>query len=248
MVDGKSLKPLLLSKNPEWPERLVFNYWRGRTSVRSQQYRLDHENRLYDMLSDPGQYQDISSEKPDIHDQMVLAKNAWEEKVLPELPLVDNRTFPLGHPDFKFTQIPARDGIAHGNVQRSNRFPNCSFFTNWVSTEDKITWEVEVVETGDFEVVLYYTCPEKDIGSSFELRFNDNSISGVITEAHNPPLRGMEDDRVERIESYVKDFKPLRLGKVHLEKGTGTLSLQATEIPGSQVMDIRLLMFERVGL
>jgi arylsulfatase A-like enzyme len=248
VIDGKSLKPLLLSKNPEWPERLIYNNWRGRTSVRSQQYRLDHENRLFDMLSDPGQYKDISHDNPDVHDQLVLAKTAWEDQVLSELPLVDDRTFPLGHPDFKFTQIPARDGMSHGNIERSNRFPNCSFFTNWTSTEDKITWKVEVVETGDFEVVLYYTCHEEDVGSSFELTFNDNTISGKITEAHDPPLRGMEDDRVERIESYVKDFKALNLGKIHLDKGTGTLNLQATHIPGKQVMDFRLLMFERVGL
>ena len=106
VIDGKSLEPLLLSENPEWPNRLIFNYWRGRTSVRSQQYRLDHENRLFDMMEDPGQYQDVSAENPEIHDQLVLAKTAWEKKVLSELPRVDERTFPLGHPDFKYSSGP----------------------------------------------------------------------------------------------------------------------------------------------
>ena len=56
----------------------------------------------------------------------------------------------------------------------------------------------------------------------------------------------MDEDRDKRIESYVKDFKPLDLGVISLKKGIGTLTLQALDIPGSQVMDFRLMMFERV--
>ena len=246
VVDGRSLKPLLLEKDPEWPDRLIINHWRDRTSIRNQQYRLDFENKLFDMVSDPGQYSDISSEMSEIHDQLVLAKVAWEKEVLSELPLVDERTFPLGHPDFKYTQVPARDGKAHGNIQRSNRYPNCSFFTHWVDIEDKITWDVEVVEDGNFKVTIYYTCPEKDVGSNFSITLNDSKLTGQIIEAHDPPLTGMDEDRDKRIESYVKDFKPLDLGVISLKKGIGTLTLQALDIPGSQVMDFRLMMFERV--
>jgi len=92
----------------------------------------------------------------------------------------------------------------------------------------------------------YYTCPEKDIGSVFQLSFNENTIKGKITEAHDPPLVGMDEDRVVRHNSYVKDWKTMELPVIHLEKGTGDLTLQALDIPGSQVMDFRLLMFERM--
>ena len=71
-------------------------------------------------------------------------------------------------------------------------------------------------------------------------------LRGKIIEAHDPPLRGDENDRVKRQESYVKDFKPMSLGTIHLEKGKGTLTLQATEISGKQVMEFRLLMLTRV--
>jgi hypothetical protein len=33
---------------------------------------------------------------------------------------------------------------------------------------------------------------------------------------------------------------------MHLDKGRGELILRALSIPGSQVMDFRLLMFERI--
>jgi hypothetical protein len=57
----------------------------------------------------------------------------------------------------------------------------------------------------------------------------------------------MGNDRIERGESYVKDFRPLNLGVIHLAKGPGQLSLKALEIPGATVMDLRLLMFERMN-
>ena len=246
-LDGISLKPLLLEDNPDWEERLLISHWANKTSVRSQQYRLGAFGELFDMVEDPGQANDISAQQPEIAEQLTKAKEKWELEVLSELPAEDTRTFPIGHPDFSFTQIPARDGRAFGNIKRSNKFPNCSFFTNWTSITDSISWEAEVLESGEFEVALYYTCPAEDAGSVFELSFGKSKLSGKITEAHDPPLRGMEHDRVHRGESYVKDFSRMPVGTIHLDKGKGVLCLKALEIPGSQVMDFRLLMLKRLN-
>jgi hypothetical protein len=61
-------------------------------------------------------------------------------------------------------------------------------------------------------------------------------------------LKGMENDRVERrMESYVKDFKSMKMGTIHLKKGRGLLTLKALEVPGSQVMDFRLIMLKRIN-
>ena len=58
--------------------------------------------------------------------------------------------------------------------------------------------------------------------------------------AHNPPLVGQAEDRVPRRgESYVKDFRPLRLGIFPLAKGHGELTLRALDIPGKQAIDVR---------
>jgi len=245
-LDGKSLKTLLLEEKIEWEDRLIFNYWNGRTSVRSQKYRLDENGKLFDMENDPGQYLDISGEKPEMAKTLEQAAEKWNKDVAAELLDNDNRPFLIGHPNADFTQIPARDGVGHGNIIRSNRFPNDSYFTNWTNIDDRITWDVDVVAGGDFEVVIYYTCAKKDIGSTFEVTLGENKLTGKIIDAFDPPLRGMEHDRIERQESYVKDFKPLNLGTMRLEKGRGQLTLKALEIPGSQVMDFRLLMFNRI--
>ena len=246
-LDGVSLKSLLFSDNAAWPERLIFSHWNGRVSVRNQRYRLDHEGKLFDIQQDPGQKQDVSLQQPAMTFMLGKESERWQAEVLSQLPAKDDRPFPLGHPDFRYTQLPARDGTPTGKITHSNRFPNCTFFTNWSRVEDEISWDIDVLEGDDFQVTLYYTCPPGDVGSEFEIRFRENRLAGKITEAFDPPLRGMEHDRVERMESYVKDFKPLDLGIMYLEKGRGSLTIRALSIPGSRVMDLRMLMFTRVS-
>lgn len=245
-LDGISLKPIILGENTKKQERLIFSHWNNRVGVRNQKYRLDNDNLLFDMENDPGQKTDVSAKKPEILRKLVEAKNTWKKEVLSKLDRNEKRPFTIGHPDYTYNQLPARDGIPHGNIKRSNRWPNCSFFTNWISTSDSVTWDIEVLADGNFEVEIYYTCPEKDTGATFELSCGKNKLTGKITESHNPPLIGMENDRVERMESYVKDFKPLIAGTIHLGKGKKQLTLKATEIPGEQAMELRLLMLSRI--
>ncbi len=155
----------------------------------------------------------------------------------------DDRPFPVGYAEFATTILPARDGVPYGNVRRSARAPNCSYFTNWVSADDKITWDVEVANSGNYQAVIYYTCAEENVGSTIELRFNRSRIQGKVTEPHDPPLVGEEFDRVSRGgESYVKKFRALRIGVFRLEKGRGQLTLRALDVPGKQVMDVRAVM------
>jgi len=247
-IDGKSLAPLLFGSNKDWEDRFVYNYFRNQLSIRSQDYRLDNDNRLYDMVNDQSQTTDVSADLPEIKKRHLAAKEYYNKTVLSELPKVDSRPFLIGHPDFKNTQIPARDGIAHGNIKRSNRWPNCSFFTNWIDVKDSITWDVEVAQEGDFDIILYYTCAQQNVGTDISLSFRNQQIEKKITEAHDPPLIGMEEDRGDlRAESYVKDFKPIDMGKIHLTKGKGKLVLSTSNIPGEASIDFRLLMLKRVS-
>ena len=250
-LDGVSLAPLLTQpENKDWPhaERLIFSHWKGRVSARSQQHRLDNKGALFDLGSDPGQRKDISKRYPDIHTKMQKALADWSAETLPGLTQkTDQRPFLIGHPDAVYTQLPARDAEVSGKITRSNKFPNCSFFTNWIDPADTISFVGEVPADGSFEIELHYACPADDIGSTIELSFGEAKLTTKLTEPHDPPLRGMENDRTEgRAESYVKDFKAIPLGTINLKKGNGPLTLRAVEMPGKQVMEFRLLLLKRV--
>lgn len=244
-LDGRSVKPLLLGTTEPWPERMIFSHWNKRVSLRTQQYRLDMKGALYDMVADPRQDRDISEEKPEIASKLREAIDRWKEEVLPSI-AEDDRPFPIGY-DGHPTILPARDGVATGQAQRSAKAPNCSYFTNWTSTEDRITWDVEVLQAGEYEVIVYYTCPAADVGATFELSVGDVAIRSRVTEANDPPARGAESDRADRgNESYVKDFRPLVVGMMRLVGGRSLLTLRALDLPGSQVMEVRAVVLKKV--
>ncbi|MBL8213891.1 MAG: arylsulfatase [Bryobacterales bacterium] len=240
-LDGKDLSPLLLDKPVQWPDRMIFSHWAKRTSVRTQQYRLTDEGRLYDMVADPGQKQDIAAAQPKVVARLQKAIKDWSAEVLPKGP--DNRPYPVGHS--RMTYLPARDGNSTGGIERSNRAPNSSYFTKWSSPEDRITWDIEVAQAGDYEAVLHYTAPQA--GSTIELSFAGAKLERMIAEAHNPPLYGMKEDRHNRgTESYAKAFRPLKLGVIRLPAARGLITLRALKVNGPEVADVRYLILTRV--
>ncbi|HEY5312056.1 MAG TPA: sulfatase-like hydrolase/transferase, partial [Pirellulales bacterium] len=238
-LDGVSVAPLLLGSVANWPQRLIYSYWGHKVSVRSQQYRLDAAGKLYDMTQNPGQETDVAAGHPDMAAKLKAAVERWRSDVLSEL-TEEVAPFTVGYRAFPLTQLPARDGVAHGKIQRSAKAPNCSFFTHWTSPRDSITWDIDVATAGRYEAVVYYACSQADLGSQIELSFGGHRVAARVTKLSDPPLIGAADDRVPRKgESYVKDFKPMRLGEIHLDRGRGPLTLRASQVAGEQVMDVR---------
>ena len=240
-LDGRSLKPLLMGEEVAWSDRIILSHQRAQLSARNQRFRLDVAGKLYDMVADGGQTTDVSQDHPEVHAALSDAVAKFRAEVLP---VTDDRPFAVGH--WKSTRLPARDGVSAGSIARSAGAPNCSYFTHWTQVGDRMTWEIEVGTTGDYDAAIYYTCPAEDVGATVALAFhgaNTATVQGRVHDAHDPPLVGADDDRCPRKgESYVKDFAPLSLGTIHLTAGRGTLTLRALDIPGSQVMDVRRVM------
>lgn len=248
-LDGRDLTPLFKGTASDWPDRPIFSLWAGRISVRTQQFRLDHEGQLFDMLNDPGQTTPCNDAHPAVAAELTAAVQAWRAEMIPpdsprQLPAernaVDERPIPVGYRELPLTMLPARDGTPHGDVQRSSSAPNCSYFVNWKSTDDRITWLLEVQTTGEYEVSIDYTCPLEDVGSVIELQFGADRLRGTVTPGWDPPLY-TNQDTVARppAESQMKPFRNLPLGTLRLQSGTGPLTLRALTIPGQSVMDVR---------
>jgi arylsulfatase A-like enzyme len=237
-LDGRDLTPLLLGQRVDWPDRLLFSHQNGNVSARSQRHRLDARGALFDMLDDPGQTKNIAPEEPEIAARMAKAVAEWRAEVLPKGK--DDRPFPVGYAEFPRTPLPARDGVAHGGVKRSAGAPNCSYFVNWTSLNDTMTWDIEVNTPGNYGVEILYTCPLADAGSTIELEFKSSKLEGRVAPGWDPPLYTNQDTiRRPAAESQMKEFRPLPLGTIRLEKGRGTMTLRAKEITGKSVMDVR---------
>jgi arylsulfatase A-like enzyme len=254
-LDGRDLSPLLIEDNPVWPDRMLVQSWAGRISVRSQDYRLDDQGRLFDMLQDPGQTTPLDPSPSEIRARMQGVADAYREEMFgPQGTTtpgggnaVDPRPFPVGYPEFPITRLPARDAEPRGMIRRSAPAPNSSYFTHWTSIEDRIVWNVQVMTAGTYRVTIDCTCAAKDVGSQVRLAWLDESVVARIDQAWDPPLYDHQDTIPRpRAESQLKDFRPWMLGMIHLAEGNGALTLSADAIPGSNVMDMKQLTLELV--
>ena len=153
---------------------------------------------------------------------------------------VDPRPLAIGYREFPITMLPARDGEPRGEMRRSGKAPNSSYFVNWTKPTDSAVWNIEVVTAGTYVVTLDYTCPQDDVGSTLELSFEGTLLKGKVADAWDPPLI-TDQDVVPRGtgESLMKPFHTMVLGEVRLEPGKGELKLRATDIPGKSVMELR---------
>ena len=247
-LDGVDLSPLLTGA-PEprdlsatLARRGLVASWAGKVSVRTTRHRLDAQGRLYDMTTDPGQTREITAAEPAEAARLRGIAEDWRRDVLEPARRRPPVPFPVGFPGSPHTELPARDGRSQGGIVRSGKAPNSSFFTDWKTASDAITWSVDVKTPGRYEALLWYTCPTADAGATVELSCGSAAVAARVAPGWDPPLE-RDDDRVPRAaEGYSKDFRPLPLGVIDLPAGPGTLSLRATTIPGKTVADVRRLV------
>ena len=238
-IDGANLEPLLKGGEVDWPDRALYAHTPNNrfTSIRTQQYRAGGNAKgLFDMEADPRQEHDLSKELPKVYRELQDKIEAWKNEVLATTP--PERVLAVGYPEFPLAVLNAQDGIASGDIHWSSVHPNASFFQDWHNLEDSVYWDIEVKTAGNYEVDVLYTCPAEDVGAVLGVSFKGSTVSATIEKPFDPPLKD-KDDRVERRESYEKDFQPLNLGTMKLEPGRGNLQLHALKKPGNTVADIR---------
>ncbi|MCY2971561.1 MAG: arylsulfatase [Planctomycetota bacterium] len=245
-LDGKDLSKLFFDADPQWPDRMIFSNWAGKTSVRTEQHRLDDKGALFDMKNDPAQTKNIAVNEPEVAKKLSDAVAQWRKEVIPKKS--DDRPIPVGFTQMPMTPLPARDGTASGKIKRSANAPNCSYFVNWNSKEDRINWDIEVNKQGTYAVEILYACPLKDAGSTIEISFNESKLVVKVVQGWDPPLI-TDQDVIPRpaAESIMKDFKILEAGKIKLSKGKGNLVLRALEIPGKEVMQVRAINLHMIS-
>jgi arylsulfatase A-like enzyme len=243
-LDGVSVAPLLFDPGRAWPDRHIFSFGLNTraVSVRTQRYRLDAEDALFDMDADPGQRTDVSADHQALVSELRGAAARMAAEVGHGAPLPD-RPFPVGHGPR--TWLPVRDGVTHGGVVRSSRHPNDAYAMSWTSPAGAVTWDVDVLTAGEYDVEVLYAVPAGDTGATVQLSFLDQRVSARVTEAHDPPLVGQAEDRTPRTESYTKAFRPFPLGRIRLASQRGELMLSAPVIPGAQAWEVSGVVLTR---
>ncbi len=242
-IDGISVKESLLT-NKINNNRYIFQHWGNRVSVRKEHYRLDQDNLLYDLINDKGETKPLINHP--IHQEMIQKKNEWIEQVLKLTPEIDSRPYPIAGSNFINTHLPAGEAKFSEGIQRSNQYPNDSFLINWTNSSDSIYWNAEVLETGNYYADIYYNAEKDEIGTEIEIIVGNQKGLISIEKEFNAQLKGMENDRFKRIESYVKDFIPQRSSIFQLEKGEQIIRLKRKTNSKGKGIEFKKIIFYKL--
>ena len=250
-IDGVSLAPWLTGQRDDVDDRILFSIKKNQVSVRQGDFRLDDQGRLFDVQRDPGQIKDLSGKRPDLTQKLTSLADQHRKAMSLEFAKYSDRPFTVGYS--QSTLLPARDGVAHGAISRSSKAPNNSFFENWSDLTGAITWKIEVPQEGDFDAVLRYTCRQSDVGARMRLEVetidaelaDDSILDFSVQEWFDPPLYDKSKERVKDSHYFVKDFKPLPIGRISLPKGRSIVRLRALEMRGSELIDVHSIQFVR---
>ncbi len=258
-IDGQSMAARLTDRsdepmpNPIDEDRLIFSTWKRSASVRSQRYRYHSTGELYHIAADRLENHDVALMFPEITKRMDQSLRVWMSEVGAgkERPKT-SEIFPVGHPDSKWTQLPARDASPKGQIKRSSPHPNSSFLTGWDRTSDRLTWDVDIQEAGRFETSIRYVGPPEAVGTQLSLTFQPTGgqqpdpVSATVHRSGDVSIVGEHYDRVPRTESYEKRWLSMSLGAIDLPVGPGVLKLSCPNIAGPGI-EFRLLLLERLS-
>jgi arylsulfatase A-like enzyme len=251
-LDGRSLRPLLEGNTTDWPDRTLFSHRFGNRvpeptpgAVRTQRYRAVNEGegwQLYDMETDPGEQGNIAEEHPDLTARLAAQYEAWFEDVTREG--FSRFPIPVGHPEEDPVSLPATQAWFEGGVayEQGQGWAN-DWLTSWTGTNDRIWWELDVVEAGTYDVSLEYLCPVDEAGA--RVRASAGESEATATVAGTALRQVPSPDRVPRKEVYEMEWEQLPLGPLQLPRGRVRLTLEAVENAQGRVLDLMAVRLDR---
>lgn len=253
-IDGISLKPALIDQHKLANDRIIFThrYWENKLqlrngSARSSQYRYvltRGEESLFDLVNDTGQQINLSKQKPEVFEQMRTAYADWFSDVSEGWEL--ESVIPCGYTEFPITHLHAVQSKISGDLKFHGKGYHHDWIINWVNPADTITWDIDVVQSGQYRVAAKYVCPELDIGAKIRITVDGKVLNSRVDKAYDPAIYPAFD-RAPLSGELEKPWATLEIGTIDLQKGITELILSADNMPGSQVMEVREVILERIN-
>jgi len=214
---------------------MIFTHWTGKISVRTQRHRLDSTGKLFDMETDPGQDRDIAKEQPEVAARLSKAVADWRQEMLPGLKN-DDRPFPWAILSFLSRNFRPATACRTATSSAAPPRPTAP------SSGTGLARRLDHLGRGSGHRrslrschLLHLPAGGSRLHRRTELQWQPDRGRGVGGQRPAHARRGKRS-RPAQGESYVKDFKPLRLGVIELKTGRGPLTLRSLNMPGKQVM------------
>ncbi|MCF8226402.1 MAG: arylsulfatase [Bacteroidales bacterium] len=242
-LDGIDLSRELI-ENRDIEDRMIFSHQVNSVvkptpvSVRTPRYRLAikyGDTLLYDMIADPGQEQDIKRDFPGIASSLTMKIDQWFSDVTMEgtgVPPV-----PVGYNESPRVTLPAPEASLEGSISFKGEM---GWANDWLigfkEGNNKATWPIEVIETGEYEVYAKLACNNPSAGDKLIWQTSSRQHTFALDKTFSAP-RVFTPDRVQRNEVYERNWPVVKLGNVSLTQGIDNFIISCT---GDGLADLEL--------
>jgi arylsulfatase A-like enzyme len=244
-LDGKSIAPLLRAGKGSTPHDFLFHQWnRGHPVLASvpgdpelqaswavsdaSARKLMMTGELFDLNADPGESRNLAASEPETARRLRQRFEEWfadvtRGQVYARVPIE------VGRADENPVEIDVTWGEPRGQkVRPQYRNYNLDIIDQWSVPGDSVSWALDAVEGGRYEVTLNYGCGPGD--------------GGILKlEASNAVLRH------EAVQTAGREvFRPLVAGLLQLPRGPLKLRLTAESVRGRELMALHKIWLRRV--
>ena len=193
-------------------------------------YKLHATGELFDLSRDPGEQHDIAREHPEAVGEL---RRRFEEffhdvtagqsygRVAIEVGREDENPVEL---DLAWSERVGK------KVRAVYRHYNRDTIEDWSEPADAVSWKIEVVRAGRFEVALEYGCPPGEAGSRYEITAGRSRLEAVVQATAGRLV-----------------FQSFPAGSLTLERGSALFQIRPLAIRGRELMTLHKVWLRRVG-
>jgi hypothetical protein len=200
-------------------------------SIRNARGEKLHSNgELFDIVKDPGETNDIAAANPQVAAGL---KREFERFYADVTHGRDYKRVPIevGRPDENPVEIDLTWGEPVGTkVSPQYRHYNRDIIENWTEPGDSVRWNIDVVQPGDYEVVLSYGCDPGQEGSVIRAQVGESHCDHTVQATAGRTI-----------------FRPLSAGHVTLKKGIATFELKPVSLAGKELIVVHRIWLKRIN-
>ena len=194
----------------------------------------NNKPQLYDLLNDPGEQKDISSQNPTLITEYSSEYKQWLENSIKEIKY--DRQIILSGIGAELPTYEAK--LSTGIKFKEGHGWAHDWVEKWNTITDSIYWEIDCIKPGKYLVEMDYLCKKDEVGSNIMCSIGNENKTVVIQQ----PFYSAQipsPDRVKRKEAYeMEEWKSLRIGSFNISPGKHLVKLKALKIGHHNVAEL----------
>lgn len=249
-LDGIDLTPLILGNITNIPYRQIFTHRMQNTlvpflgAVRTPTHRLI-VNRdsllLFDIMNDPQEKNNLYAKEFELGNQLLNNYMNWFNCV--KGGVNTNFKVPVGYLPAPQVRIPAPEGKMHGKL-KCYGYPNQNWVNHFTTEADSLTFELDVVENGLYEVAIQFTNTSYNNNTKITAQIHNTNISKGLPSFY--PESVPSPDRMKRVEAYEQTWATISLGKIDLSKNNHKLKVFVENASSTNSVEIKTIYINRL--